>query len=246
MTFARRAFNRFLAVATLGLVGCGTRERSAVRTGALSYLALGDSYTIGESVSADQRWPVQLAARLREDGLDVADPEIIAQTGWRTDDLDRAITRADPQGPYALVSLLIGVNNQYQGRTAAAYEPEFTALLGRAIGFASGDASRVIVLSIPDWGATPFARSSDRTSIAQQIDTFNAVNRAASEKAGVRYVDVTPVSRLAPQQPDLVAEDGLHPSGKMYSEWVKLALPEARAALGGATTRAVSSDHAPS
>ena len=235
MTLARRTFNRLLAVATLGFAGCGNRQQPTPTGGSLRYLALGDSYTIGESVAEDQRWPVQLAARLREAGLDVADPEIIARTGWRTDDLDRAITTANPQGPYALVSLLIGVNNQYQGRTAEAYAPEFAALLQRAIGFAGGEPTCVIVLSIPDWGATPFGRSSDPPTVAKQIDAFNAVNRAASEKAGVRYVDVTPVSRLAPQQPDLIADDGLHPSGKMYAEWVKLALPAARQALGAMT-----------
>jgi lysophospholipase L1-like esterase len=232
MTLARRTFNRLLAVATLGFAGCGNRQQSTPTGGSLRYLALGDSYTIGESVADDQRWPVQLAARLREAGLDVADPEIIARTGWRTDDLERAITAENPQGTYALVSLLIGVNNQYQGRTAEAYAPDFAALLARAIGFAGGEASRVIVLSIPDWGATPFGRSSDPARVAQQIDTFNTINRAASQKAGVHYVDVTPVSRLAPQQPDLIAGDGLHPSGKMYAEWVKLALPAAREALG--------------
>jgi lysophospholipase L1-like esterase len=233
-TLARRTFNRLLAVATLGLAGCGSaRERPPTVGGTLRFLALGDSYTIGESVAEDQRWPVQLAKRLREAGFDVADPEIIAQTGWRTDDLDRAISTANTAGPFALVSLLIGVNNQYQGRTAQAYEPEFAALLQRAIGFAGGDASRVIVLSIPDWGATPYGRSSDPASVARQIDAFNAINRASSEKAGARYIDVTPVSRLAPQQPDLVAGDGLHPSEKMYAEWVKLALPQALAALRG-------------
>ena len=232
MTLARRTFNRLLAAITLGFAGCGNRQQSAPAAGSLRYLALGDSYTIGESVTFQQRWPVQLAARLREAGLDVADPEIIARTGWRTDDLDRAITAANPQGPYALVSLLIGVNNQYQGRTAEAYEPEFAALLKRAIGFAGGDPSRVIVLSIPDWGATPFGRSSaDSAAVARHIDAFNAVNRAASENAGVRYVDVTPVSRLASQQPDLVAEDGLHPSGKMYARGAALALLEARQAI---------------
>jgi lysophospholipase L1-like esterase len=161
----------------------------------------------------------------------VDDPEIIAATGWRTDDLDRAITENNPQGPYALVSLLIGVNNQYQGRSADEYRKQFAALLQRAIGFAGGEASRVLVLSIPDWGATPFGRKSDPTLIARQIDEFNAINRAESEKARVRYVDVTPVSRLAKQQTNLIAEDGLHPSAEMYAQWVKVALPEATAAL---------------
>ena len=229
-----------LTLGSLALAGCGSRDEpmptdsaeAAPRAGSLRYLALGDSYTIGESVAPAERWPVQLAARLREAGLDVADPEIIARTGWRTDDLDAAVTRADPQAPYALVSLLIGVNNQYQGRSAGEYRREFAELLRRAVGFAGGEPSRVLVLSIPDWGATPFAEGSDRARVAREIDAFNEVNREESRKAGVRYVDVTPVSRLATREPELVAEDGLHPSGKMYERWVELALPVARDALG--------------
>jgi lysophospholipase L1-like esterase len=120
------------------------------------------------------------------------------------------------------------VNNQYQGRSAEEYRGEFAALLRRAVGFADGDPSRVIVLSIPDWGATPFAQGSDRDRIAREIDAFNEVNREESKQAGVRYVDVTPVSRRAREEPELIAADGLHPSGKMYERWVELALPVAR------------------
>lgn len=243
MTLARRSFNRLVAFASLGLLGCDAGEsvhspretktgaEPAGHPGSLRYLALGDSYTIGESVEPAERWPVQLAAHLRETGLDVADPEIIARTGWRTDDLDAAITRANPRGPYDLVTLLIGVNNQYQGRSADDYRKEFPALLGRAVGFAGGEPSRVIVLSIPDWGVTPYGQRSDPPRVAKEIDAFNAINRAESERVGVRYVDITPISRLAPAQPGLVAGDGLHPSGTMYAEWAKLALPAARAAL---------------
>ncbi len=197
------------------------------------FLALGDSYTIGESVDPAERWPRQLAARLRADGLTVAEPELIAQTGWTTAELSAALTAADPQGPYDLVSLLIGVNNQYRGRPVDEYRDEFTALLERALGLAGGHAGRVLVLSIPDWGVMPYcgATGRDPAAVAAEIDRFNAVNRAVAEAQGARYVDVTPASRRAAQDSELVASDLLHPSGAMYAEWARLALPEARAAL---------------
>ena len=188
------------------------------------YLALGDSYTIGESVAEDERWPNQLARAI---GLDK--PLIIAKTGWTTDELSAAIDKADPRGPYDLVTLLIGVNNQYRGRDAEQYRREFAALLARAIGFAGGNPSRVVVVSIPDWGVTPFAANRDRAKIGSEIDHFNAINREETLKAKARYVDITPVSRRAATDPSLVAGDGLHPSGKMYAEWVKLITPEALA-----------------
>lgn len=197
----------------------------------MNYLALGDSYTIGEGVAADERWPHQLAALLRADGLALSDPQIIATTGWTTDELSAAIDRANPQGTYELVSLLIGVNNQYRGRDREEYRAQFAALLARAIAFAGGDPSRVVVLSIPDWGVTPFAALRDRAAIASEIDAFNAINRDEADKAGVHYVDVTPISRQAAQEPSLLAADGLHPSGTMYAAWAALALPVAKQAL---------------
>lgn len=195
------------------------------------FLALGDSYTIGEKVPAEERWPVQLAALLRGRGIDIGEPEIIARTGWTTDELDAAITAANPTGPYALVSLLIGVNNQYRGRDAEQYRNQFKGLLQRAIGFAGGKAGRVVILSIPDWGVTPFAASRDREKIAREIDQFNAINREETLRAGARYVDVTPVSRRASEDLSLNASDGLHPSGSMYRAWAELALPAALEAL---------------
>jgi lysophospholipase L1-like esterase len=198
-------------------------------SGSLRYLALGDSYTIGEGVAADERWPAQLAAMLRAHGLDVADPEIVATTGWTTDELAAGIDAAAPRGPYALVSLLIGVNNQYRGLAVDAYRAEFHGLLERAISFAGGDPRRVIVLSIPDWGVTRFADGRDRARIAREIDAFNAVNRDVARELGARWVDVTPASRRAPAA---VVADGLHPSGVQYREWATLALPQAQAALG--------------
>lgn len=197
----------------------------------IRFLALGDSYTIGESVEATERWPVQLATMLRESGFDVDEPEIIARAGWTTDDLEAAISTADPRGAYGLVSLLIGVNNQYRGRPLDEYRTEFRALLGRAIGFASGVPGRVLVLSIPDWGVTPFGEGRERTRIGAEIDAFNAVNRTETECAGACYVDISQISRRAANQPSLTAADGLHPSGELYRGWAMAVLEHARAAL---------------
>ena len=191
-----------------------------------TFLALGDSYTIGESVSPADRFPNQLARLLK-----IQDPVIIARTGWTTDELDRAIDAAKPQGPFDLVTLLVGVNNQYRGRSADEYRLQFDALLKRAIGFAGGRPGRVVVVSIPDWGVTPFAAGRDAKTIAEEIDRFNAINRRAAQSAGARYVDVTPISRRAAADRSLVAKDGLHPSARMYKEWVEVILPVARAAL---------------
>ena len=201
----------------------------------MQFLALGDSYTIGESVTPEERWPVQLRALLRAEGLDIGDPTLIATTGWTTDELSAGIDRANPQGAFDLVSLLIGVNNQYRGRGQDEYREQFAALLQRAIGFAGGNPARVLVLSIPDWGVTPFAARLERdpAAVAADIDAFNAINRAETERPGAHYVDVTPFSREAAHDPSLLADDGLHPSGRMYAEWARLALPAAREALGG-------------
>jgi lysophospholipase L1-like esterase len=196
-------------------------------------LALGDSYTIGESVAVADRWPNQLARALPAKGIAVADPEIIAKTGWTTDELSSAIDAAKPRGPYALVTLLIGVNNQYRGRSAEQYRTEFAALLQRAIGFAGGDPKRVVVVSIPDWGVTPFAEGRDRAKIGAEIDRFNAFNAEVTKRAGARYADVTPVSRLAASDTTLVAPDGLHPSAKMYAQWAGVIAPQAELALKG-------------
>lgn len=197
------------------------------------FLALGDSYTIGESVEVSARWPVQLVATLREGGLVVEDARIIARTGWTTGDLDQAIDREMPEGPYALVSLLIGVNDQFRGGSAEAYRPAFEGLLDRAVALAGGDPSRVFVVSIPDWGVTPFATRTGRDSarIAAEIDAFNAVNREEAEAAGVAWFDITPISREAADDPTLLAPDGLHPSGEMYRRWVARIAPTAASIL---------------
>lgn len=191
----------------------------------IRYLALGDSYTIGESVPDGERWPNQLAGLLSENSRPT-EVAIIARTGWTTAELWEGIQAVDPRGPYDLVSLLIGVNNQYRGNDINEYREEFRFLLGKSIEYVDGDANRVIVLSIPDWGVMPFASGHDRAKIAGEIDAFNAVNREEAEEAGVHYMDVTPASRQAVADPALIADDGLHPSGKMYSMWAGLALPE--------------------
>ncbi len=226
------------AALVLALAGCMKQPASTPPAdGSLRYLALGDSYTIGESVSPEDRWPVLLADSLRARGLVVADPTIIAKTGWTTDELNAAIDQADPQGPYDLVSLLIGVNNQYRGHSVVEYRTEFRALLQRAIGYAGGEAGRVLVVSIPDWGVTPFAANDARgpQQIGEEIDAYNAVAREETERAGVPFVDITPYSRTAADDPSLVAGDGLHPSGTMYAGWTERVLPVALDLLGPRT-----------
>jgi lysophospholipase L1-like esterase len=197
----------------------------------LRYLALGDSYTIGQSVPEDQRFPVQLADRLRNRGVDVADPEIIAQTGWTTANLDEAITAVSPNGTYDIVTLLIGVNNQYQSRSLSEYQEQFEALLRRAIGFAGDDSTRVIVVSIPDYAYSPFAAQADTAAISADIDAFNAASLEISTRLGARYVSITEFSRALAGQPGAFASDGLHPSGDQYSGWASLIEPQVCAAL---------------
>ena len=188
----------------------------------IRYLALGDSYTIGESVDAAERFPNQLADFLKAGGLQT-EVTIIAKTGWTTNELWDGIQAHEINPPYDLVSLLIGVNNQYRGYDINEYREQFVFLLNKSIEYAGGDPQRVIVLSIPDWGVTPFARGQGGERIARDIDAFNAVNREESEKAGAQYVNITPISREAEHDTTLIAPDGLHPSGKMYMEWAKLA-----------------------
>ena len=189
------------------------------------YLALGDSYTCGEGVPADARWPVELARRLSAGGVACTAPEIIATTGWTTRELLAGIAARHPQGPYALVTVQIGVNDQFRGGGLDAYQADLKELLAVAVGFAGGRADHVLVLSIPDWGVTPFAAGQDRAGIAAAIDAFNAVGRAAARKCGARYVDVTPSSREAARDRALLAGDGLHPSALLYARWAELAAP---------------------
>ena len=188
-------------------------------------LALGDSYTIGERVGKLENWPAQLVRRLRVAGRAAAEPEVVASTGWDTGDLTRAVTTASPQGPFDLVTLLIGVNNQFRDGTVEEFEAELAWLAETAIGFAGGDADRVIMISIPDWGVTPFAEGAPRAEIAEAIDRFNDVIRNRARETGTRFIDITGISRRAASEPELIASDGLHPSAQMYAEWVEIIFP---------------------
>lgn len=196
------------------------------------YLALGDSYSIGEGVPENGRWPVQLAARLRDEGIALDDPTIVATTGWTTDELAAAMDSTTFAPPYDLVSLLIGVNNQYRGRSADEYRDEFQRILERAIALAGDRARHVVVLSIPDWGVTPFARQSDRnvTRIGNELDVYNAIARDETQRRGAYWVDITGISR---RHPDLLADDGLHPSQAQYTLWTQTVLPVSRYILTG-------------
>ncbi|HEY4093669.1 MAG TPA: SGNH/GDSL hydrolase family protein [Luteibacter sp.] len=195
-----------------------------------AFLALGDSYTIGEGVPEAGRWPMQLVARLHAVQVDVQAPRIIATTGWTTDELSAAMDAAGLKPGYGLVTLLIGVNNQYRGRSQAEYREQFLALLERAISLA-GDARRVVVVSIPDWGVTRFAEGRDRAAIAHEIDAFNAIAHDETHRAFARWVDVTGISRRAGDTEGMLVDDGLHPSAAQYALWTEAILPAAKAAI---------------
>lgn len=201
-----------------------TQETISMPT--IRYLALGDSYTIGEKVSPKDRWPVQLARLLEKEDIQV-DVTIIARTGWTVDELWEGIQADPPEGKYDMVSLLIGVNDQYRGYPVDGYREDFRFMLGKAIEYAAGDPKRVVVLSIPDWGFTPFAGTQNTEPISQQIDEFNTVNIEETRSAGAHYVDVTVISRMAMDDFELIASDRLHPSGKMYAMWAEKTLPVA-------------------
>jgi lysophospholipase L1-like esterase len=199
------------------------------------FLALGDSYTIGEGVTAEEGWPVQLAASVRASGIRLADPQIIARTGWTTSELFTGIEGASPRpsNDFALVTLQIGVNDQYRSLGIDAFRRGFGALLEAAVAFAAGDARRVIVASIPDWSVTPFGESDPRgkAAIALEIDALNAIAGVATRHAGACFIDVTSNSRRGSDDRTLIAADGLHPSAAMYASWVRLMLPAALSAL---------------
>jgi lysophospholipase L1-like esterase len=186
---------------------------------------------VGEAEPPAESFPYQLRAALRANTYECATPYIIATTGWTTDDLIAAIASSSINNKkYDFVTLLIGVNDQYQGLSQENYKVKFAQVLNTAINFAEGDSTRVFVLSIPDWGVTPYAAGQD-SIIGPQIDQFNAINKAISLAAGVNYLDITAISREAATDPTLVAPDGLHPSAKMYALWVNLLEPMVRARL---------------
>ena len=187
---------------------------------ALSYLALGDSYTIGESVAPSLRWPVQLTDSLRERGVEIQAPKIIAKTGWTTDDLLAAMENQLENEKFDLVSILIGVNNQYQGKSIEDYSRDLDELFTEAIAHSERGKAGVFAVSIPDYGATPFGAERSE-EIAAEIEQFNTVFKEKADFYGVPFYDITPISKRASEEPDLVANDGLHPSGKMYTLWVQ-------------------------
>ena len=218
------------------LVGCGknsmdsqtdTNSTVSTSTGSTTYtyLALGDSYTIGQSVPLSASFPYQLQAQLGTLNYTVANPNIIAVTGWTTQNLINGISQARITQQFSFVTLLIGVNNQYQGLSQTDYRTDFVQLLNTAIGYAGGNKNRVFVLSIPDYSVTPFAQGSDIATISSEIDQFNSINLDESTKAGVNYVNITDISRQAATDPTLIASDGLHPSQKMYALWVQRLTP---------------------
>lgn len=224
----------FLSIA-IGCLACGKMDNTAATspadtsvpvTGALKMLALGDSYTIGESVQESERFPNQAIAMLRSKGLDFSYPStVVATTGWTTQNLLDGIAASDvaKKAPYDVVTLLIGVNNQYQGRDLDEYRTQFTECLDKAILFSGNKKEHVFVVSIPDWGVTPFAEGRDRAQIATAIDQFNAINKQITESRGIAYIDITPISRRS--DASLVAGDGLHPSGKQYTLWEEALIP---------------------
>ena len=190
------------------------------------FLALGDSYTIGQSVEVNQRWPVQFLKELKSSVNAIDTLQIIARTGWRVDELKEAMNSSNLEPPYGLVSLLIGVNNQYQGQSANDFRPEFIEILEKSLKLVNNRKERFFVISIPDWGASPFGSGFDRAKVSKEIDEFNSVLKEESEKRGVRYFNITDISRRALTDRTLIASDGLHPSGKMYKLWVDKMIPE--------------------
>ena len=187
----------------------------------LTYLALGDSYTIGEQVPYAQNFPMQTVALLQQKNIQVAEPVIVATTGWTTDELQAAIREKAINETFSFVSLLIGVNNQYRGRSLENYQAEFTQLLTQAIHFANGHSDKVIVLSIPDWGVTPFAEGKDRAQIALEIDTYNVAAQQITLLHKCHFIDITDSTRANGLKEDFLAEDQLHPSGKEYAVWAE-------------------------
>lgn len=186
-------------------------------------LCLGDSYTIGEAVPRNSSFPLQATSILLHQGIHFSNPKIIATTGWTTDELMAAIKADADTSTYDIVTLLIGVNNQYRGRSITQYREQFTALLHTAIAYSKKGPGGVFVLSIPDWGVTPFAQNDKRgeEAISKEIAAFNATNRQIAKKEKVNYINITPGSRKAKQDSSLLATDGLHPSGLMYNAWAK-------------------------
>jgi lysophospholipase L1-like esterase len=197
-----------------------------VTTGpAKKWLALGDSYTIGQNVQATERFPYLATVSLRSQGIDAGDPVYIATTGWTTANLQSAINAQSPLGVFDIVTLLIGVNDQYQGVDTSVYRNRFSQLLQKSVELASGKASHVFVLSIPDYSATPFVSASSKPRVSKEIDQFNAINKQITLSQGIAYIDITPLTREVVNDPSLLANDGLHYSAKEHRLWADLLVP---------------------
>ena len=197
-----------------------TFKKDFIGVNTSKFLALGDSYTIGQSVDVSDRWPVQFLEKLKNYTNSIDTLQIIAQTGWRVDELIDEMNKSNLSAPYGLVSLLIGVNNQFQGQDANGFRPEFIGILEKSIELVDNRKERLFIVSIPDWGSSPYGAPYDREKISKEIDDFNSVIKEESEKRGVRFFDITTISRRALTNTDLIANDGLHPSGEMYRLWV--------------------------
>jgi lysophospholipase L1-like esterase len=188
-------------------------------------LALGDSYIVGERVGKIEAWPIQLIRALRSSGRGAEEPTTVAVSGWDTRDLIEALNLSDLESPFDVVTLQIGVNNQFRNGTVSDFEVGLSNLIEKAIDLAGGNVANVVLISIPDWSVTPFAEGAPKQDIAKSIDEFNAVILELAEESGAKFVDITAISRRAGEQPELIAADGLHPSAEMYAEWVELILP---------------------
>lgn len=185
----------------------------------IQYLALGDSYTIGEQVPQNQSFPFQFRDLISRQDTSLPDPVVVAKTGWTSDELAMALQETPLSGPFSLVSLLIGVNDQYRGRTLESYLENLSSLISSAIALAGGDPNRVYLLSIPDWGTTPFAEGKDHEQIARQIDLFNQKKKERAAAAGTHFLDITDSTRAHGSRREYLVEDGLHPNGKEYAIW---------------------------
>lgn len=202
-----------------------TNDTTTASPSGAKFLALGDSYTIGQNVVDSERFPAQTVQLLRTQNIHINDPEYIATTGWTTTNLISAINLQTPAKDFDIVTLLIGVNDQFQSRDTTDYRGHFTELLNEAINFAGSRKQRVFVVSIPDYSVTPFVAASDKARVSIQIDKFNAINKDVTLQNGITYIDITPSSRKAADDPSLIADDGLHPSGKEYAVWANMLVP---------------------
>lgn len=235
MIFAPKTHKLFLfsALLFIGFLGCQTKTETqhSDLSKDISYLALGDSYTIGTSIDTANSWPMQLTDSLKAEGIGFNETQIIATNGWTTQDLLDGINDQKPASDFDMVSLLIGVNNQYQGMDINIYITQFRELLEQAIGFANGDTSKVFVVSIPNYGVTPFGQSRDPEKIRTELIEYNDIAKDISSEYDIPFINITPISELAAEDLSLLASDQLHPSAKMYSMWITEILKVARPIL---------------